>query len=262
MRVHPLVRRALPLAALVVSSIAFPSFASASEADLIIPAQMKGPDAVKFLGGVDGHTLLLVGMVIPLLGLLFGLVIAAQLKKMPVHRTMLEVSTLIYATCKTYLITQGKFLMGLWVLMTFAVVTYFGFLAEYTPAGSTTAVHGFPGGQRGDDRRVQPHRHGRFGCRRVVRHSCEHVCEQPNGARIAQRLRLPVLRHPAEGRHVDRHGADQCRAVFDALHPALRSREPGRALLHRFSRSANRSARRRYASRAASSRRSPISDRI
>ncbi|HEV7299989.1 MAG TPA: sodium-translocating pyrophosphatase [Tepidisphaeraceae bacterium] len=132
MQVATLSRRAVPLV-VVASSLLVPSIAAASEADLHIPAELSDANAVDFFG-LSGHTLLLAGMFIPLLGLLFGLMICAQLKRMPAHRTMLEVSELIYETCKTYLFTQGRFLMGLWALMTIAVVAYFGFLAEY-PTG-------------------------------------------------------------------------------------------------------------------------------
>jgi len=66
-------------------------------------------------------------------GLGFGLVIYSQLKNMPVHRSMLEISELIYETCKSYMIQQGKFLMILWVFIAAIMVGYFGFLAE-TPA--------------------------------------------------------------------------------------------------------------------------------
>src|SRR6185369_674349 len=72
--------------------------------------------SVSFLG-VNGHSLLMVGLVVCGLGLLFGLVIYKQLQGMPVHRSMREVSELIYETCKTYLITQGKFLMILWAII-------------------------------------------------------------------------------------------------------------------------------------------------
>jgi K(+)-stimulated pyrophosphate-energized sodium pump len=82
---------------------------------------------VKFLG-VDGHTLLLVGLVFCGLGLLFGLLIYMQLQNLPVHRAMKEISELIYETCKTYLITQGKFIMILWVFIAIIVVAYFGVL--------------------------------------------------------------------------------------------------------------------------------------
>ena len=64
-----------------------------------------------FLNGIDGHNLLLGGIVVCILGLAFGLAMYMNLKNMPVHRAMREISELIYETCKTYLITQGKFIL-------------------------------------------------------------------------------------------------------------------------------------------------------
>src|SRR5947199_7492573 len=92
-------------------------------------AALKLPDLsdVTFLG-IDGHKLLLVGLVFCFLGLLFGLAIYIQLKNLPVHRSMKEISELIYETCKTYLITQGKFIMILWVFIAIIVFAYFGVL--------------------------------------------------------------------------------------------------------------------------------------
>jgi K(+)-stimulated pyrophosphate-energized sodium pump len=92
-------------------------------------AALKLPDLseVTFLG-VDGHRLLLVGLLFCFLGLLFGLAIYIQLKNLPVHRSMREISELIYETCKTYLITQGKFILILWVFIAVIVIAYFGVL--------------------------------------------------------------------------------------------------------------------------------------
>src|SRR2546426_4158991 len=92
-------------------------------------AALKLPDlsSVTFMG-IDGHKLLLVGIVFCFLGLLFGLAIYMQLKNLPVHRSMREISELIYETCKTYLITQGKFIMLLWIFIAIIVVAYFGVL--------------------------------------------------------------------------------------------------------------------------------------
>src|SRR5580658_4936533 len=72
-------------------------------------AGLKVPDLsqVTFLG-MDGHKLLTMGLLFCVLGLIFGLVIYNHLKNLPVHRSMREVSELIYETCKTYLVTQGK----------------------------------------------------------------------------------------------------------------------------------------------------------
>ncbi len=92
-------------------------------------AALKLPDLSDVLfRGIDGHRLLLIGILFCFLGLLFGLVIFIQLKNLPVHRSMREISELIYETCKTYLITQGKFIMLLWVFIAAIVVAYFGIL--------------------------------------------------------------------------------------------------------------------------------------
>ncbi|MFN7947347.1 MAG: sodium-translocating pyrophosphatase [Blastocatellia bacterium] len=93
-------------------------------------ANLKLPDlsTVSFLGGINGRTLLLIGLLVSALGMAFGLMIFMQLKKMAVHRSMLEISELIYETCKTYLITQGKFILVLEAFIAIIIVLYFGFL--------------------------------------------------------------------------------------------------------------------------------------
>jgi len=93
-------------------------------------ASLKLPDlaSVSFLG-MDGHRLLMIGILFCIFGLGFGLAIYTRLKNLPVHRAMREISELIYETCKTYLITQGKFLLLLWVFVAVAIVLYFGVLA-------------------------------------------------------------------------------------------------------------------------------------
>ena len=108
------------------------------EANLLLPDL----SSQNFLG-VDGHTLLLVGLVVCALGLAFGLMIFTQLKNLPVHRSMRDISELIYETCKTYLVTQGKFIMLLWVFIGAIAGIYFGFLAE-TVNDNGTVTHGFP----------------------------------------------------------------------------------------------------------------------
>ncbi len=96
-------------------------------------ANLKLPDlsSVTFLNGIDGHKLLLFGIIFCILGLIFGLTIYSRLKNLPVHRSMLEISDLIYETCKTYLITQGKFLMLLEAFIAVVIVLYFGMLLHY-----------------------------------------------------------------------------------------------------------------------------------
>ena len=102
---------------------------AAGEGDLVLP-ELRSQN---FLG-INGHTLLACGLIIAVLGIVFGLVIYAQLKKLPVHRAMLEVSDLIYETCKTYLQNQGRFILLLWVCIAAVMVGYFGFLRSGTPA--------------------------------------------------------------------------------------------------------------------------------
>jgi K(+)-stimulated pyrophosphate-energized sodium pump len=94
-------------------------------------ASLKLPDLsqVSFLGGIDGHKLLSIGLLFCVLGLLFGLVIFTKLKNLPVHRAMLEISELIYETCKTYLVTQGKFILVLWAFIAVIIAVYFGWLS-------------------------------------------------------------------------------------------------------------------------------------
>jgi len=102
---------------------------AAGEANLIIPDLSQ----VSFLGGIHGRSLLMGGLVICALGLLFGLVFYSQLKRMVVHESMREVSELIYETCKTYLITQGKFILILEIFIGFVILLYFGFLLKFAP---------------------------------------------------------------------------------------------------------------------------------
>ncbi len=95
-------------------------------------AALKLPDlsSVSFLG-MDGHRLLMIGLLFCVFGLGFGMVIFMRLKNLPVHRSMREISELIYETCKTYLITQGKFLMLLWAFIAAIIVLYFGVLRHF-----------------------------------------------------------------------------------------------------------------------------------
>jgi len=92
-------------------------------------ANLKLPDLsqVSFFG-IDGHKLLLFGILFCVFGLFFGLTIYQRLKNLPVHRSMREISELIYETCKTYLITQGKFLVLLETFIAVVIVLYFGVL--------------------------------------------------------------------------------------------------------------------------------------
>jgi K(+)-stimulated pyrophosphate-energized sodium pump len=104
-------------------------------------ASLKLPDLsqVSFLG-IDGHKLLLFGLIFCVFGLIFGLVIYSRLKNMPVHQAMKDVSELIYETCKTYLFTQGKFLLLLWIFIAIVIVLYFGVLAPVHPTAVTLPI--------------------------------------------------------------------------------------------------------------------------
>ncbi|HEY3804815.1 MAG TPA: sodium-translocating pyrophosphatase [Kofleriaceae bacterium] len=108
-----------------------------SEAHLALPHF----DQVKFLG-VTGTTLLAIGIAVCGLGFLFGLLKYQKLKNLPVHKAMLEISELIYGTCKTYLKTQAKFIFQLWVLIAIVIVVYFAAL-EHTPPLKVIAIAGF-----------------------------------------------------------------------------------------------------------------------
>ncbi len=101
--------------------------APGGEANLVLPDLAQAT----FFGGISGRTLLLDGLVIVVLGLLFGLVIYNQLKNLPVHSSMREISELIYETCKTYLLTQGKFLLILEIFIGIIILFYFGALQHF-----------------------------------------------------------------------------------------------------------------------------------
>ena len=125
----PLIGRALwAFVALFIVCLAVTP-AHASDADLVIPHL----NDVKYFGGIGGGTLLMGGFLIGALGLIFGLVGFSHLRKLPVHKSMLEVSELIYATCKTYVVTQGKFIILLWVLVAPVIAIYFGWFSVESP---------------------------------------------------------------------------------------------------------------------------------
>jgi len=116
------------LTLLLAFLLASPVFAG-GEAELKIPSLKE-----QIFLGTTGHNLLLIGLVICLLGIAFGLVQYGQIRDLPVHKSMLEISELIYETCKTYLVTQIKFISLLWAFIAVIIVAYFKFLA-HTPMG-------------------------------------------------------------------------------------------------------------------------------
>ena len=109
--------------------------AGGGEANLTLP-DLKSVSFSNFFG-LNGHALLSIGLLFCVGGLLFGLAIYVQLKNLPVHRSMREISELIYETCKTYLITQGKFILVLWVFIAVIISMYFGWLA---PVGNVAVT--------------------------------------------------------------------------------------------------------------------------
>jgi K(+)-stimulated pyrophosphate-energized sodium pump len=125
-----------------VCGLLLPAFAGAQdhagggEANLTLP-DLKSVVFDHFFG-LNGHALLTIGLLFCVGGLLFGLAIYVQLKNLPVHRTMLEISDLIYETCKTYLVTQGKFILLLWAFIAVIIALYFGVLAPVP--GKSVAV--------------------------------------------------------------------------------------------------------------------------
>jgi K(+)-stimulated pyrophosphate-energized sodium pump len=126
--------------AIALVSLLFSNCAYASDAGLKLPDL----SSVSFLGGINGHNLLLGGLVVCVLGLIFGMVIYSQLKGLPVHKSMLEVSELIYATCKTYLLTQLKFILLLECFIGIVIFIYFKFLAAYEDPTTHAIVSGYP----------------------------------------------------------------------------------------------------------------------
>src|SRR5262249_7555856 len=103
-----------------------PTHQPGGEAHLILPDLSQGT----FLG-TSGRTLLMGGLAICALGLLFGLVTYMKLRDLPVHVAMREVSELIWESCKTYLFTQGKFLLILEAFIGVIIIAYFGYFQQF-----------------------------------------------------------------------------------------------------------------------------------
>jgi K(+)-stimulated pyrophosphate-energized sodium pump len=124
----------LPLLAAAVVFLFAPNFGYAQtappeaggEAHLILPDLSQGTFV-----GFNGRTLLMGGLVICALGLLFDLATYRRLRDLPVHKSMLDVSELIWETCKTYLFTQGKFLLILEVFIGAIILVYFRWFEHF-----------------------------------------------------------------------------------------------------------------------------------
>ncbi len=111
---------------LIFAVTLFPSISLAGEADLVIPDL----SSVNFFN-VDGYTLLFWGMAICIFGFIFGFAQFSAIRKLPVHKSMHDISELIYETCKTYLMTQGKFILILEMLVGIIIVAYFWWLRHF-----------------------------------------------------------------------------------------------------------------------------------
>jgi K(+)-stimulated pyrophosphate-energized sodium pump len=132
--VENVIRRAAICLGAAIATLAFalPTYAQqhhGGEANLQLPDLTQ----VTFLNGISGYNLLMFGILVCVLGLGFGLAIYMNLKRLPVHRAMREISELIYATCQTYLTTQGKFILILEAFIAVVIVLYFGVLLGFEP---------------------------------------------------------------------------------------------------------------------------------
>ncbi len=134
---------------------------------------------------MNGHALLTIGLLFCVGGLLFGLAIYMQLKNLPVHRTMREISELIYETCKTYLVTQGKFILLLWVFIAVIISLYFG----VSGAGSGKIDRRHPAHHSG----LHARRHRGQLRRGVVRHSRQYLRQLAHRLRRLARQAVSVL---------------------------------------------------------------------
>ena len=215
-------RRALPVLLLVLLAVASSTPLLAQQGG---EAALKLPDlngAVFLNGSISGPALLKIGLAVSALGFVFALMMYTNVRNLAVHESMLEISELIYETCKTYLITQGKFLAILELFIGAVIVLYFGVLSGYEAikvviilAFSVVGIIGSYGVAW-------------FGIR---------VNTFANSRTAFASLRgkpFPCYQIPLQGRHEHRHAADQRRTVPDAVHSAVHSRRLCGALLHRI----------------------------
>ena len=108
------------LSLFVLFGVSIPTFAS--EADLVVPNIKET--------SLDSYNLLIIGLIVSVIGIIFGFIEYLRIKKIDVHEVMANVGNTIFETCKTYLIQQGKFLLILEALIGLCIVFYFGFLEE------------------------------------------------------------------------------------------------------------------------------------
>ncbi|HEV2693021.1 MAG TPA: sodium-translocating pyrophosphatase [Verrucomicrobiae bacterium] len=114
---------------LIVPAVAFGGInAFAGDADINLPTL----DGVSLHdGALTSHAILYLGLLICAIGTVLGLMEYKAIRALPVHKSMRDVSNIIWETCKTYLLQQGKFLAALWILIAICMVYYFGFLVEH-----------------------------------------------------------------------------------------------------------------------------------
>ena len=164
----------------------------------------------------------MIGLGVSALGMLFGLVILNQLKNLPVHRSMREISELIYETCKTYLHDPGQ------------VHRHPRDLHRRRHRALLRGPQRARAAARRHHPALQRRRHPGQLRRGVVRHPREHLRQLPHRVRQPRRQALPGVRDSAQGGHEHRHAADQRRAADHALHPALHPGRLRRPVLHRL----------------------------
>ena len=112
--------------------------AHGGEASLVLPDL----SVVEVVGGFSGRLLLVIGLVLCVLGLGFGVMVYTQLQRLPVHLSMREISELIYTTSKAYLLKQGRFLLMLWLFIAAVIVVYYKALVGFS-WGRVAIIVGF-----------------------------------------------------------------------------------------------------------------------
>jgi hypothetical protein len=191
--------------------VVLPAAAVASELDLQLPTL----DPTQ-------RQLLMLGLGVCVVGMLFGLVMFNQVKAMPAHKSMLDVSAIIYETCKAYLLKQGQLLIVLEIFIGACIVYYFGFLQHMDAMRVVTILAFSVLGILGS------YGVAWFGIRMNT------FANSRTAVRLAQGQAAARLRDPAAGGHEHRRAADLRRAAHDARHPAVGARRPGRCLLPRL----------------------------
>ena len=199
------------IAALAVGSLTLAAPLFASEADLVVPA---------FTG--TNKTLLLIGIAICVLGMLFGVYEFFKVRAMKVHKSMKDIGNLIFETCKTYLVQQGKFLIILEIFIGLCIAFYFGFLRSFSLSNVLIILAFSVVGILGS------YGVAWFGIRMNT------LANARTAFASLERKPIKLLNIPLQSRYVYRSSAGISRIDHDALHPALHPRQSGWILFHRF----------------------------